>query len=336
MRFQSSLRDRYRPENVESKRETIKREIEKEFKENGEYKMKKVEHINILIIGRTRTGKSTIKALLIDPTSIPDDLTLKSGTRDPQFQAFHLQDKDVVINIIDTPGLFERSSQEIDIRDNKTILNTIKMCATMEITKFHAICFCAALTSGINVEDISSIRTLIDYFGKETSKNSCLIITHCESKDEKQRHKLQQELTEDVYFKKIAPFFKLGVLFSGSINRDDYNNGNESVYNQYFTVVDYRAQLIQKFLSVKDPLPINEMLISPERSANELKQQKDNEVIQLKRLLQEQEEIVEEFQRKGSKDEKQIQKLTEKYRAAILREQQLRSSIDNMENDRRY
>jgi len=78
------------------------------------------------------------------------------------------------------------------------------------------------------------------------------------------------------------------------------------------------------------------MLISPERSANELKQQKDNEVIQLKRLLQEQEEIVEEFQRKGSKDEKQIQKLTEKYRAAILREQQLRSSIDNMENDRRY
>lgn len=199
----------------------------------------------------------------------------------------------------------------------------------MEITKFHAICFCVSLTSGINKEDITSIETLIDYFGGETSKNSCLIITHCESKDEHQRNKLRKELVEDVCFSKIAPFFKLGILFSGSINRDDYNSANESVYNQYFTVVDYRTQLIEKFLSVKDPLPINQMRIGPERSAHELKKQKEDEVLQLQQLLEEQEDIVKEFQKKGFQDEQHIKKLTEKYREAILGEQQLRSYIKN-------
>ncbi|CAF1256578.1 unnamed protein product [Adineta ricciae] len=333
----STLRERYRTDNLESKRNKITQEIVQDFKENGLYKMKKVEHVNILIIGRTRTGKSTIKALLVDPTSVPSELTLKSGTRDPQFQAFNLKDKDTVINIIDTPGLFERGSKEVDIRDNDTILNAIKLCATMEITKFHAICFCVSVTVGINREDIQSIETLIEYFGEETSKNSCLIITHCESKNEEQREKLRKELVEDAAFHKIAPFFKLGILFSGSINRDDYNNGSECVYNQYFAAVDYRTQLIEKFLSVRDPLPINQMRISPERSANDLKKQKEDEVLNLRQSLEEQEYIVKQFQKQGLKDEHEIRRLTEKYRRSILREQELRAHMnDDTTNDPRY
>ncbi|UJR11059.1 hypothetical protein I4U23_015243 [Adineta vaga] len=186
----SSLRDRYRPGNQEDKRQKLLKEIQEDYLANGDYKMKTVQHVNILIIGRTRTGKSTIKTLLVDPTNIPDELTLKSGTKDPHFQSFHLNEKNTVLNIIDTPGLFERSSNEIDIRDNETIMNTIKMCANMEITKFHAICFCVSLTNGINEQDITSTEKLIEYMGPEISKNSCLIITHCESKTEAQRENL--------------------------------------------------------------------------------------------------------------------------------------------------
>jgi hypothetical protein len=291
--------------------------------------MKTVQHINILIIGRTRTGKSTIKSLLVNPTTVPNDLTLKSGTKDPQFQAFHLQDKDSVLNVIDTPGLFERSNNEIDIRDNETILNTIKMCANMEITKFHAICFCVSLVAGINREDIVSIEALIKFLGKKTSKNSCLIITHCESKSEGQRETLRQELVQDAYFKNIAPFFQLGILFSGSINRDDYNYGNESVYDQFFTISDYRMQLIEMFLSVKDPLPITDMKISPTRTAADSKRQTEAELKELQELVAEQEHIIAQFQLKGVYDERQIEQLKENYRNAVLREQQLRSYANN-------
>jgi GTP-binding protein EngB required for normal cell division len=230
--------------------------------------MKKVEHKNILLIGRTRTGKSTIKSLLVNPANVPNDMTLKSGTRDPQFQAFHLQKDDVILNIIDTPGLFEHSNNEIDIRDNDMILKTIGFCINMEIAKFHAICFVVSLTAGINQEDIMALELLIDYFGPEASNNSCLIITHCETTGETQRNKLKKELMEDSHFKKVAPFFKLGVFFSGSLNRDDCDRGLESVYHQYNAVSVYREILIELFLKIGTPIPIDKMAATSRKFAD--------------------------------------------------------------------
>ena len=167
------------------RRET--KELQDDFKRIGKYPMKRSEHKNIILVGRTRTGKSTIKSLLVNPATIPDPMTLKSGTREPHFQAFHMNDHDVLLNIIDTPGLFEHSNNELDIRDNETILKTIGFCINMETKKFHAICFCVSLVAGINQEDIKSLELLADYFGSEASKNSCLIITRCESLAEEGR-----------------------------------------------------------------------------------------------------------------------------------------------------
>jgi len=71
------------------------------------------------LIGRTRTGKSTIKSLLMNPTNVLNELTLKSDTNEPHFQAFHLEEDDVVLNIIDTPDLFQENDKKLEIRDNK-------------------------------------------------------------------------------------------------------------------------------------------------------------------------------------------------------------------------
>jgi GTP-binding protein EngB required for normal cell division len=306
-------------------------DIKGEFEKVGEYKMRKVEHVNILIIGRTRTGKSTIKSLLIDPTEPPNDLTLKSDTKGAKFQSFHLEEKHTVINIIDTPGLFERGNNEVDIRDNETILQTIAMCINMEITKFHVICFCVSLTSGINKEDITSLELLIDYLGKETSKNSCLVITHCESKTEKQRDKLRGELVQDLYFKKIAPFFELGILFSGSINRDDFNLGNESVYEQFFTISDYRAALIKLFLSVKEPLPIAQLRISPARNTADSETDKIAKIRQCQETIEKQTCIIAQLKADESNAQKQFGQLAENYRKSVLREQEAALEVKELE-----
>lgn len=315
-----TLRDRILNRNSDEKRDQIYREIKQDYAANGQFKMRTVEHVNILIIGRTRTGKSTIKSLLVDPTTIPDELTLKSGDKDPQFQAFYLQDRDVVLNMIDSPGLFERSSNKIDIRDNQAILQTIKMCANMEITKFHAICFCVSLTSGINKEDIDAIEALMKYFGNETSRNACLIITHCESIDKTQREDLRQQLVTDTAFKNIASFFKLGILFSGSINRDDYNRGNESVYEQFFTITDYRIQLIEMFLSVTDPLPISDTKISLIQYPNDLRTYKETQMKNSQRSLIDKEDIIAPIQEKAVEDEQHMKQSYKYYENTPLYE----------------
>jgi GTPase Era involved in 16S rRNA processing len=221
-----SLREQRAKADPGQKREDIHNKIKEDYYAYGVYHVTRTEQRNIMLIGRTRTGKSTIKSLLVDPTVVPSDLTLKSDTREPIFESFHVKDNQVVLNVIDTPGLFEHSNTEIDIRDNDAILRTIELCANREITKFHVVCFCVAITAGINREDIESLNLLSSFLGKEISRNSCLIVTRCESKTEEQRDKMRSELKDDIHFKEIADFFQLGIFFSGSLNPDDYNRGN--------------------------------------------------------------------------------------------------------------
>ena len=254
---------------AETKRKGFMKEIEEDYSQYGEYKMNETQCKNIMIIGRTRTGKSTIQTLLTDPTKVSDEMTLKSGTKDPQFRSFHVQEQGVVLNIIDTPGLFERSNVEGDIRPNEAIMKGIELCANMEITKFHVVCFCVAITTGINSQDVEALQALIKFLGDEITNNSCLLITHCESKDEEQRKKLRTELEQDTFFKRITNFFKLGVFFSGSLNRDDFNQGNESLKNQYAIISGYRKTLIDLFISIETPFAISEMIISQVRLAKD-------------------------------------------------------------------
>jgi predicted GTPase len=113
--------------------------IHSDYIQNGKYQMTRAEQRNIMLIGRTRTGKSTIKRILLDPTFVPDEFTLYSR-RDPVVESFHICDNNIVLNIIDTPGLFEHDATGIDVRDNEKIQRTIEMCFNHEITKLH-VCF---------------------------------------------------------------------------------------------------------------------------------------------------------------------------------------------------
>jgi hypothetical protein len=227
---------------------------------------------------------------------VPDDLTLKSGTKDPLFESFFVDDNHVVLNIIDTPGLFEHGTNQVDIRDNNTILSTIDMCANREITKFHVICFCTAITNGINQEDIASLQLLVDFLGPEISRNSCLIVTRCEMKDESQRTTLRTELMQDVHFQSIANFFEKGIFFSGSLNYDDYKKGNDSLYDQFLTISEYRSQLIEMFTSETEPFPISDMAISEIRRRQKKLEMQEAALSEAKIREEEQQHIIESLQ----------------------------------------
>lgn len=304
--------------------------IQQDYLCYGKHLVTKANHKNIMLIGRTRTGKSCIKTLLIDPTKVPDELTLKSGTREPLFESFHAKDNEMVLNIIDTPGLFERGTSEIDIRDNDTIMRTIQFCVNMEITKFHVICFCIAITNGINSEDIKSLELLIDFLGRELTNNSCLIITHCESKTEDQLDNYKKELLEDQFFKNIASYFKLGIYFTGSLNRDDFVKGNESVLDQYVTISAYRDNLINLFTCDSvEPFPISQMLISQMSATTDdlIKRQLDI----AREKSEEQKQIINQLLDRQDRDKQQIDELMRCYRELVIEETKAQADAHNYE-----
>ena len=320
-----SLRDRRSTVDVSQKRENILNEIIKEYRDCGKFHVTRAEQRSIMLIGRTRTGKSTIKTLLVDPTLVPSDLTLKSDTRDPVFESFYISENQMILNIIDTPGLFEHSNTEVDVRDNHAIMRTIEICANRELTKFHAICFCVAITTGINKEDISSLKLLAEFLGDEVSRNSCLIITRCESKTKSQRDRMRAELMEDVYFKEIAHFFKLGVFFSGSLNPDDYEQANESLYEQFFTICDYRAELIRLFTSNIEPFLIKDTLISDVRQIRTQLLVKDTQLKETQAKNEGLEKIIQQMREAQTNNPQQIPELINQLKAMNTADQNRQS-----------
>jgi hypothetical protein len=237
----------------------------------------------------------------------------------------------MVLNIIDTPGLFERGTNEIDIRDNDTILRTISFCVNMEITKFHVICYCIAITNGINAEDIKSLELLTRHFGSNLARNSCLIITHCESKTEDQLELYKRELLQDQYFKNIASYFTLGISFSGSLNRDDYNRGNESLEDQYVTICEYREKLIQLFTCENiDPFPICQMVENQMSISNDDLVRRQLEIATEKQ--EEQKGIIFSLTDSKMKDQDTIKFLLKRYRNLAIEEEKMRTEAQNFKN----
>lgn len=266
--------------NTNERRKEIEDRIKSAYQNVNHHKVRKVEQKNVLVIGRTRAGKTTIKKVLVDPTTVAEEMRLAAQTRAATFESFIIDDDAMVVNIIDTPGLFEKGANNMNLMDNKTILKTIEQCVAREITKFHLICFCASFESGINAEDVKSIILLTEFLGPAVSQNSCLIITRCESKNEEQRNTLRKEIENDTLFKPITGYFQRGIFFSGSLDRDSWNNATDNLYYQFETIVSYRNKLIDVLKENIEPFAVNESNITQYRRSIEEEERTTHEPAQ--------------------------------------------------------
>jgi hypothetical protein len=217
----------------------------------------------ILIIGRKRTGKSTLKNLLVNPTIVPDQMTIESCTRDATFETFGIEENGLSLNIIDTSGLCEHGTEEFSERDNAIIRNTIEQCMNREITQFHLLCFCISLTTGITNSDIQLLRLLTEQFGNDVTKNLCLIFTHCESKTKDQCDEMLRQLSNDQNYQIAASFFQRGIHFSGALDPDAWESvQKESLFAQFVRISEYRTELIEFFTNDIQPFNMSQTQIN--------------------------------------------------------------------------
>jgi GTPase SAR1 family protein len=249
------------PEQVKNKQKAIDNKVCDAFLSRVPSKCINVVTRNIVMIGRTRSGKSTFKKFLVNPTIVAENMTIFSDTKVPEINSFLLYQPElfqhnasnvlredgehersvspIVLNIMDTPGLFESRDDGDQSRTNKEILKLIEDCMKREICQYHAIFFCASLDTGSNKEDLDSFMIIRNFLGKDVTKHACLIITRCESKTEQQRTALLEEMRRQTQYREMIDFFKGGVFFSGALNFDDYNTGDEGKITRQFQAIDF-------------------------------------------------------------------------------------------------
>jgi len=202
---------------------------------------------NILLIGRSCTGKSTFKNVLADPTRIPDTLKSYSQTEFPIFEQYTVSGTDVIINFIDTPGLFQQTKS---LPDNITIMQLIDGYIRSKVTQLHFVCFCLSMETKINTDDLQTVQQFFDFLGPDIRKNACLIITKSESHGEYQKERICKESLTNLDFKVLSSQMKQGIFFTGSINKDDWLDTSNSIYEQFENICKYRNKLINLFINV--------------------------------------------------------------------------------------
>jgi len=245
-----------------------------EIYKNNQYEFVSTETRNILLCGRTRSGKSTTMGVLKDPCYVPQNTSIFSETQNPKFQSFAINNRyeklveKFTINIIDSPGLFEvrgKESSESE-RSNEMISQTIAKCLENEITNINGIILFSTFEAGINQQDILAMKIFLDMFGG-CGVSVCLCITHADKHTEKWCESIKSELTQH---KELAPLIereKMPILFMGCVNYNDkvYTSADD-LLDDWKSVYGWRKELLDWIFAANNRKNLTQMNISKKKN----------------------------------------------------------------------
>ncbi len=187
--------------------------------------------INILLIGRSQVGKSTLIEVLRDP-NFSATRTGISQTREPSCKQLTMSSEGgetYTLNIIDTPGLHEVRQDLNETRTNEQLLALLRNIFTSgQVRALNVICFVSVVGKTYQ-NDVDTFKSLIDFFGERFKSISALILTHC---DKISIERLQQ-LTEDIKThpkcSAVVDYCRLGIYHHGTLDVDDLDTFDEEM-----------------------------------------------------------------------------------------------------------
>jgi GTP-binding protein EngB required for normal cell division len=229
--------------------------------EHNPYKFIHCEERNIVLMGRSRTGKSTIAKVMGDVFHFSGEKSLFSETKQIDFHKVTTSTangRHYYFNIIDVPGFFDIS---IDIKTSLTnhqVKQFINKCITQNVCNIHMFAYVFNLHGGINEDDIKAMVYTRTHF-KDLSANMALIITNCERCTEEQREQLRNNFfkNETVVKHHLKDFFRQGIYFMGCLRQDSYEQANQqSISEEYRNVLEMRNKWILKCIETNTPFNI--------------------------------------------------------------------------------
>ena len=213
-----------------------------------DYELVTADTRNILFVGRSRTGKSTLIKVLQDKNYSPPLVDLMRGTVDVEVTSFTMRsdkyDNNLHFNILDTPGLFEVTSSLDDRRTNEVILDLIKKCVDREITKINHVYFVMSIESGLNPQDIKAFDLFSQLFIGMEDKLSIILSRAQTVMPENYNHFIEQFKTIPE-LKKIYDIVQGRIFFAGAAQNNsmyDMNLIRKNVYHQRSKLFEHIIQ----------------------------------------------------------------------------------------------
>jgi GTP-binding protein EngB required for normal cell division len=219
--------------------------------EHNPYKFIHCEERNLVLIGRARTGKSTVAKVMENIFHFSTEKALFAETKQVEFHKVKTGTTDgrhYYFNIIDVPGFFDISADVKNSLTNEQVKQFINKCISQNVCNIHIFAYVFSLNGGINEQDIQAMIYTRNQF-KELSANMALIITNCERLTAEERQKLCDSFFENetVNQNRLKDFFKQGIYFMGCIRKESYDQANkQSIEEEYKNVFEMRNRWIKK------------------------------------------------------------------------------------------
>lgn len=275
--------------------------------------------INVLLVGRTQVGKTSLIASLLCPqyagiktgfsdTKLPqcysfviEDTSTQSSNSDtvkpPEFE-FSEENVEGLkqvscksclyqLNIIDTPGLSEvqKDGKEV-IRSDKELMKLIINFARLDVTGFNIIGF-VAKAGDAHLSDIKVFKTIRAYLSDEFSNISLMILSHADRCNEVAIKQFEDDIRKHEQSKEIAKYCKLGFAPVGALDFLEF----EAIQSQAVRdgllkdkikrIINMRDNLIKKFIANagSEKMVICDKLKDVVQTANDAKNQAIENVI---------------------------------------------------------
>ena len=213
---------------------------------------------NIVLIGRTRTGKSTIAEVVKDIMHVASPQQLYSETKQIQYHSIATdtaERKWYHFNFIDIPGFFDISTTHRDKLSNERIVSYLQELMQKDITTIHMFAFVFNLAAGINERDLETM-VYVKKMYPHLTKYMALVITHCEQVAEAERDRVKSNFFQHptVVKNKLQEYFQLGVLFMGCFRHESVSRANDvSMYCEYNNILDMRKEFVETCIKCDQP-----------------------------------------------------------------------------------